>query len=131
MARAFRGVFAAGNAEPGQAAASEPPKPTQIKVVDATEPFADEPHELVYGGTLGVPFDPQQLRMTETGRLYYPAPGTTGREADDGVCLALVASHLALRLSQDMRFGATTHITWQGKDYVIDASMAGDDDADF
>jgi hypothetical protein len=118
------------NAAPTPDAAPSIP-PSQIKVVDADTPFADEPHELVYGGTLSVPFEPQRLRMTETGRLYYPAPGKTGRETADGERLALIASHLALRLSQDMTFGTTTHIHWLGKDCAIDASLPGDDEADF
>lgn len=71
--------------------------------------------ELIYAGTLSVPFDPLKLRMTDTGRLYYPAPKT------DGGDLALVASHLALTLSRDMVFGDTTQFHWQNRTMELPA----------
>lgn len=83
------------------------------------------PHVLVYAGTLTVPFDPALLRMTETGRLYYPAPNPRRKGPpllEDG-SLSLIASHLALALSEDMTFGETTHINWHGRSVAIDASL--------
>lgn len=66
---------------------------------------------LGYAANLWIVFEPAELRVSGTGRLYHPAPvGGFG----------LLASALALRLGEDVREQQPGYVLrWSGQDYPI------------
>eukprot|EP00128_Syssomonas_multiformis_P000330 Colp12_sorted_trinity150504_noHs@11392 len=68
---------------------------------------------LLYGGSLTVPFQPDQLHMSSEGRIYHPSP----------ICgpLALVKSALALELEKNFEYGddGDVWLKWKGGRYKI------------
>ncbi|KAJ8683409.1 hypothetical protein QAD02_019201 [Eretmocerus hayati] len=70
--------------------------------------------------SLMVPFEPHKIFMSiHSGRIYHPAPETTGG-------IGLVKSSLAIEFSSHFDFAngeekGPTHFRWQGKTYEIDS----------
>lgn len=85
---------------------------------------ATEPEEhLSYGhvgDVLSFKFQPENIFMAETGRVYHPAPINAGS-------IGLISSKLAIELSKNFIFNdeasqGPTHIRWNGEVQLLDTS---------
>eukprot|EP00127_Corallochytrium_limacisporum_P006453 Clim_evm43s227 gene=Clim_evmTU43s227 len=96
-----------------------------VKLVTAEEPTGPEhTHDLIWGGTMRVPFRPDQLVMLlESGRMYHPAPN------DKTTKLALVKSAIAVNLGESISFddNGSMILQWQGEKYPIRDQMGEDE----
>ncbi|XP_011310635.1 UPF0598 protein CG30010 [Fopius arisanus] len=77
------------------------------------------------GDLLVVPFQPDKIFMsTNSGRVYHPAPETTGG-------IGLVRSKLAIEFSNSFEFlkgeeSDPSHFTWKGTRYTLDSDWYRD-----
>ena len=74
--------------------------------------FSPQATQLVYGGTLEYPFQPEKLHLGANGRLYHPSP--VGDRA-------LIRSSMALSLIEQLTVDSSGQqvLEWQGGRFLL------------